>query len=74
MNNSSKKFKHPPDSPAFADYDAGLEYLEQTVSLLRTWATAPQMFDNINLADRQNILLIALKLAESAQIRFSPRK
>lgn len=55
----------------FAEYDAGMESLLQSISLLRAWAAAPGLFDHISQADRQNIFLTTLELAESAHARFS---
>lgn len=55
----------------FAEYDAGMESLLQSISLLRAWAAAPGLFDHISQADRQNIFLTTLELAESAHARFT---
>lgn len=66
--------EQPPGLPTFASYDAGIERLDQTISMLRALAAAPQVFDHISLIDRQNLLLTALELAESAQAQLSPTK
>ncbi|GHC52549.1 hypothetical protein GCM10010096_25840 [Alcaligenes pakistanensis] len=55
----------------FAEYDAGMESLLQSISLLRAWAAAPGLFDHISQADRQNIFLTTLELAELAHARFT---
>ncbi|MBY6310435.1 hypothetical protein [Alcaligenes faecalis] len=55
----------------FAEYDAGMESLLQSISLLRAWAAAPGLFDHISQADRQNIFLTTLELAESPHARLT---
>ncbi|NGR09361.1 hypothetical protein G5B41_17615 [bacterium SGD-2] len=66
--------QQPTGLPTFSSYDAGMERLDQTISMLRALAAAPQVFDHINPSDRQNLLLTALELAESAQAQLSPSK
>lgn len=67
----TKDLSRPPDPERFASYERGMECLGRSISMLRAWAVQPQMFDHLSLADRQNLFLIALEFAESAQTQLS---
>lgn len=60
-----------PSALQFAEYDAGMESLLRSISLLRACAAAPGLFDHISQADRQHIFLTTLELAESAHAHLA---
>lgn len=49
----------------------GIEQLSLVVSILRSLAACPSLFDHISLDDRQNLLLLALEHAEMSRERLS---
>lgn len=64
----------PPDEegslrPAlnFKSLDIGIDRLDRAISFLRSWSGCPHQFDHINCADRENLFLTVLELAESSR-------
>lgn len=62
----------PPDTQskenlAFDAWDNSQHQLSLVVSILRSWAVAPEALTNISKADRDNLILNVLAIAESAQ-------
>lgn len=69
MNHNNKEARPPITYEAL---DACNERLGRSVSILRSWASCPQMFDHINAADRQNLFLSLLDKMEAAQSLLAP--
>ncbi len=52
---------------AFDAWDNSQRQLSLVVSILRSWAVAPDAIAQIDSSDRENLILNVLEIAESAQ-------